>query len=100
MESGAARLGRVAGLCGVGGRGQVGVRWLQGVEISESGVGGGCEVEARERAISGEEVGLTERRKGVVGVEGREKRWRCGPPWGEAAVRWWNVKRKLRNSIE
>ena len=66
---GAARLGRVAGLCGVGGRGQVGVRWLQGVEISESGVGGGCEVEARERAISGEEVVLTERRKGVVGVE-------------------------------
>ena len=59
MEMGAARLGRVAGLCGVGGRGQVGVRWLQDVEISESGVGGGCEVEARERAISGEEVGLT-----------------------------------------
>ena len=78
MESGAARLGRVAGLCGVGGRGQVGVRWLQGVEISESGVGGGCEVEARERAISGEEVVLTESRKGVVGVEGRQKRWRCG----------------------
>ena len=49
----------MAGLCGVGGRGQVGVRWLQGVEISESGVGGGCEVEARERAISGEKVGLT-----------------------------------------